>query len=384
MYIKDYASFRKSLAFFMLSPCRALYLFLLCLIATFAIFVLISFFAPIDEVVSAKALLRPYGVVSSVKVASSGEVESVNFFDGMSVEKGDKLFSLNVNSYKKELSSALAEKEQLEQSLISYKALYDVITTGEIEKKGKAYLEKNLEKNLAAAYSYYYEKKMKDLETEKAFYELESERRMPESMRVPYRIEQLRLAYETQKVEVMSWKQGEYASCIQNINSVEKSIATTENRIAELEKAIGESSFNAQIAGKVIVIHKLNSGDNVFSGEEILRIVPKGEDKLRAELYVSAADIAKIKNGNAVHISFPSLPPSIYGFLESNIDVIPPDCINTNSADKFFEVQTNSFSSELSERKKAHLISGIEGNAKIVTGHTTALRLFLKKLDFVQ
>ena len=174
---------------------------------------------------------------------------------------------------------------------------------------------------------------------------------MPESMRVPYKIEQLRLLYETQRAETMSWRQAQFVSCLQSIKDVQRSILSAENRIAELEKAIGESVFYAQIDGSVIAVHKLNEGDNVFSGEEIARIVPEGEDKLKAELYVSSDDIAKIQNGNAVYLSFSSLPPEIYGFLKTDIAFIPSDCTASKGNEAVFSVLTDDFSATLSEKR---------------------------------
>ncbi len=379
MYVKEYDSFRKTLAFFMLSPCRALYFFLTAVLLSISAALLLAFFAPIDEVVRAKALLRPCGVVSSVKALSSGEVKCVLFTDGMAVKKGDMLFSLNTDSYKKELSSLKSEKEQLEQTLRSYQALSDTITTGNIDKVGYD------KETLAASYSYLYENQKNMLDLEKKKFEFESEQRMPESMRVPYKIEQLRLLYETQRAETMSWRQAQFVSCLQSIKDVQRSILSAENRIAELEKAIGESVFYAQIDGSVIAVHKLNEGDNVFSGEEIARIVPEGEDKLKAELYVSSDDIAKIQNGNAVYLSFSSLPPEIYGFLKTDIAFIPSDCTASKGNEAVFSVLTDDFSATLSEKrgKRAHLLSGMDTNCRIITGRTTALHLFLKKLDFM-
>lgn len=380
MYVKEYSSFRNTLAFFMLSPCRALYAFLISLVVFIVLFVLLASFLPIDEVVCAKALLRPCGVVSSVKIFTSGKVESVNFIDGMTVEKGDTLFSLNVDSYKKELFSQKKEEEKLEKNLLSYEALYNTIITDKID------TENYSAEDLALSYSYFYEKKMKELQTQKAYFEYQSEQAMPEGVRVPYKIEQLRLIFESEKVEAMSWKNAQYASCAQNIKTVQSNITSSENRITELEKAINESCFTSPISGRVIALHKLNNGDNVFSGEEILRIVPVEAEKLSAELYVSASDIAKIQQGNTVHLSFSSLPPSIYGFLQSNISVIPPDCTSSNNSEAFFKVLTSEFPSVLHEKKDktAFLQSGMEATSRIITGRTTALRLFIKKLDFIQ
>lgn len=380
MYVKDYHSFRKSLAFFMLSPCKAMYLFLFTMIMILFFGIIFSVFAPIDEVVNAKALLRPCGTISSVKVVSSGDIKSVNFFDGMEVQKGELLFELSTEVYEKERFSQIEEKQKQEKNLLAQNALYDVIATGKIDKN---FYETD---DLAAAYSYFYEKKMKDLQLEKALFEYKSEKAMPESFRVPYKIEQLRLSYETQKVENESWKQSQYAACIQNIKNAQTSIVTTENRIIELEKAIKESRFFAQIAGKVVIVHKLNEGDNVFSGEEILKIVPDGNEQLRAELYVSASDIAKIQEGNAVHINFPALPPSIYGFLETNIMLIPSDCTQNIETESIFTVITGDFTAILNKKrgKIAHLQSGMEATSRIITGKTTLFCLFLKKLDFIQ
>lgn len=59
-----------------------------------------------------------------------------------------------------------------------------------------------------------------------------------------------------------------------------------------------------------VAVTKLNTGDYIFAGEEILRIIPQNEEKLKAKIYIDPSYIARVKVGNPVKIKFQGLPPS--------------------------------------------------------------------------
>ena len=77
---------------------------------------------------------------------------------------------------------------------------------------------------------------------------------------------------------------------------------------------------------RITEVKKMNCGDYIMAGEEVLRIVPEGSSTLKAELYVDPAYVARVSVGNPVKIRFPGLPPSRYGQIETSVSIIPPDC----------------------------------------------------------
>lgn len=157
-----------------------------------------------------------------------------------------------------------------------------------------------------------------------------------------------------------------------------------ENHITELERTIKNSTIYAPISGKVFEITKLNIGDYLFSGEEVLRIIPQNDEKLRAEIYVEPDSIAKVKIDDSVKIKFLGLPPSRYGMIETKVAIVPPDVTYLNGNAVFVvEAQISSPYLTTKNGQKIKLTPGFPANAKIITDKTTVFQMVMKKLEFI-
>ena len=82
-----------------------------------------------------------------------------------------------------------------------------------------------------------------------------------------------------------------------------------------------------------------------------------------------------------MRLFFSSLPPSLYGILETSVSVIPPDSVQTASGQSVFVVKSPISETQLGagKKRKVTLQSGMGATARIVTGRTTAMCLFFKK-----
>ena len=105
---------------------------------------------------------------------------------------------------------------------------------------------------------------------------------------------------------------------------------------------------------------------------------------LIAELYIESSLTAKVKEGNAVRIKFPSLPPSLYGQKETYVEKLAADSVFING-NSFYIAECPIPEPVLISKKgkSAVLMPGLSAQARIITDKTTVLKMVLKKLDFI-
>ena len=144
------------------------------------------------------------------------------------------------------------------------------------------------------------------------------------------------------------------------------------------------SMIYAPISGRITESLKLNIGDYILAGEEILKIVPESSSTLKAYLYIDPAYIARVKVGNPVKIKFPGLPPSRYGQLETQVSLVPPD-VDISMGSPIFIAEAPILKDCLisTDGQVAKLIPGITAEARIITEKSTMIKMILRKLDFI-
>ena len=379
MYLKTFDDMRKTSAFFMLKPVNAIYGFIITV--CFAIFVVIiwALIAPMDDIVKASVLLRPCQAVSSVRCVTSGELETKNYDNDFIVNEGDLLFSLDTSALKTELDSyRLAQKKNLE-NLHVYKTLAMTISSGIIdvpEDDTDAFLKSN---------SYLLEKSRYETVLEDARVKYEREKEAPSSLRILQNITDLENQYIQTKLSYETWLSNQNIQTNEKLSSLETERKSLESRISELERAIKNSTIYAPISGRITEIKKMNSGDYIIAGDEVLRIVPQDNESLKADIYVDPSYVARVKVGNPIKIKFPGLAPSRYGMVETEVSIVPPDVTVMTSGQAAFVVEAVIDNPYLSTKhgQTARLLPGISAEARIVTDRCTAMQMVLRKLDFI-
>ena len=380
MYLKTFDDMKKTSAFFMLKPVNAIYGFIITV--CFSIFAVIvwALIAPMDYVVKASVLLRPSQAVSSVRCVTSGELSSKNFENDDLVNEGDLLFSLDTSALKTELESySLSQKKNLE-NLHVYKTLAMTISTGKVgvpENDTDAFLKSN---------SYLLEKSRYETVLEDAKVKYEREKDAPSALRIPQNIVDLENQYTQTKLTYETWLSNQNIQTNDKLSSLETERKSIESRISELERAIKNSTIYAPISGRITEIQKMNSGDYILAGEEVLRIVPQDNESLKADIYVDPSYVARVKVGNPVRIKFPGLAPSRYGMVETEVSIVPPDVTLAPAGQAAFLVEAVIENPYLHTKhgQTAKLLPGISAEARIVTDRSTVMQMVLRKLDFIE
>ncbi|MCR5437319.1 MAG: HlyD family efflux transporter periplasmic adaptor subunit [Treponema sp.] len=361
------------------SPSYFIYIFLI-LVALFSVIILIwSNVAIMDDVIKASVMLRPSSTVSSVRCVTSGELYIKNYSNGDKVNQGDFLFSLDTTTFETELESYKLKQNKNDEDIFVYQILLSTIEKGKIdniEKKSEAYLKSN---------SYLLEKSRQEKIVEDARIKYTREKNAPEGLRVQQNINDLENYYMQTKYSYETWINNQIIETKEKLSSFESEKKNIKTRITELERTIKNSKMYAPVSGCISESNKLNLGDYVLAGEEILRIVPENDKSLKADIYVDPLYVARVKIGDDVKIKFPGLAPSRYGMIETKVSLVPPDVTLTKNGDTVFIVEAVIESPFLytKQGQYARLLPGINAEARIITDKSTVLQMILKKLDFL-
>ncbi len=378
MYIKSLDEINNMPFIFMLRPTNTIYH---CIITIFTIimsFVFWACFCPIDEIVRAPVVLRPVQPVSSIKCITSGEMLQKNFDNDDFVSYGDLLFSLDTTTYMAELEACINEEYKNNEELLENKTLITTMETlmlPESSNSQKIYMKSSLYLTDKKKY----ETNIKDINTK-----LEREKNKPSSLIIPQNIKNLENQLIQAELDYKSWKNKQQLEVYEQQKQLLLKKDMLESKKADLERKIKNSTIYAPITGRITEVRKLNIGDYILSGEEIVRIVPQNDNCLKAEIFIEPCSIVNLKLGDTVKIKCQGLPPSNFGLLKTKINVIPPD-VSTINGQNIYIVEAIVEPAFLQNRsgKTIKLFPGITGEARIVTTQTTFFKMMLKKFDFI-
>ena len=379
MYLKTFDEMKRTSAFFMLKPVNAIFGFIVVVCFAIIITIVWAAVAPMDDVVKAEVILRPTQTVSSVRCVTSGELAIKKFNNDDFVEKDELLFMLDTTALRTEFELYKNLQEKNLTDLFTYQILDKTIKTGqipEVEKNSDAYFKSN---------AYLLEKSRYEKIVEDAKFKYLREKDAPEALKVPQTITDLENQYIQTKLSYETWMNSQNLQTGEKITSLESEKKNIESRISELERSIKNSTIYAPISGRISESTKYNIGDYVLSGEEVLKIVPQGDDSLKADIYVDPSYVARVKVGNPVRIRFPGLAPSRYGMVETKVSLVPPDVTFIQNGKAVFVVEAiiNSPMLYTKHGQSARLLPGITAEGRIVTERSTAMQMILRKLDFI-
>lgn len=378
MHLKSFSEMKYTSAFFMLKPVNAIYWFIITLCISLACFFLWASIAPMDDVIKANIILRPTQTVSSVKCVSSGQLLYKYYENDQLVERGSLLFSLDTTVYETELDAYKKEKEKNINDILTNDIFIETLNSEnlpDVNQNTDSYIK-------ASAYITElkrYESLITDIKNK-----LEREQNKPEGLLIPQNIQDLNSQLSQNLLAFDGWKTSQRIQAFELSKQLITNKNTIESRITELERIMKNSTIYAPIDGRISETTKLNIGDYVLAGEEILKIVPQNENKLKVDVYIDPNYIARVTVGNPLKIKFPGLPPSRYGLVETEITVIPPDVSYINGSPMFIagaEIQNAILTAK--NGQVAKLIPGITAEGRIVTDRCTVIEMILRKLDFV-
>ncbi|MFG1392371.1 HlyD family type I secretion periplasmic adaptor subunit [Xanthobacter agilis] len=114
----------------------------------------------------------------------------------------------------------------------------------------------------------------------------------------------------------------------QRLADVERQIEETHQRLAKARARLEQMTITAPIAGTVTALAVIGAGQVVTSGEEVLRIVPKGS-RLELEVYMPNRDIGFVHEGAPAVVKIDSFPFTRFGTLSGTVVRVAHDAVSS-------------------------------------------------------
>ena len=329
-----------------------------------------------EEVVRASGMVRPIENVSFVKSFTAGKIQNIHFTSGQYVEKGAILLSIDDTVAQKERQNLedlmLKIEEKIKDTEACIKSAEKDLMLVPFERKiaykrmenyfsVKTNLEKALELNSRI---------------------FEEEKALPDFSLANQKIELLNLNVEKSKRDLEQYKNSFFHSLLSEKETLEFQKENLSNSIFKMEESLKLFTVYAPISGEVQEISSLNCGDNVFSGQEILKIVPSSSENIRVVLRLPSSKAGLVKEDMKVRLKFPAFPHHEFGSLDGQVETILPD-VFLGAKSSEYAVFVKLDGNTLPDKKgMAHFLKvGLDAEASIITETGSILSFILKRLE---
>ncbi|KIC21286.1 HlyD family type I secretion periplasmic adaptor subunit [Leisingera sp. ANG-Vp] len=146
---------------------------------------------------------------------------------------------------------------------------------------------------------------------------------------------------------------------------------------------LNRTIITSPMAGIVNSLAVTTIGGVIRPGEEILEIIPLGEE-LFVEAQVKPEDIASVQPGQDATIKLSAYDYTVYGSLRGKVDFVSADTFEDERnprAEPFYRVTVRVDKSGFTERQQAiEIRPGMRATAELQTGAKTVLQYLLKPL----
>lgn len=162
-----------------------------------------------------------------------------------------------------------------------------------------------------------------------------------------------------------------------------KELATLRQNLRASQDQLNRTVLVSPMHGVVNKLGVTTIGGVVRPGEEILQIIPLGEE-LHVEARVAPENIANIRPGQAATIKLSAYDFTIYGSLKGRVDVISADTFKDPRRPEqpgHYKVTVRVEKSSLTDRQRhLEIRPGMQATVELHTGEKTVLQYLLKPL----
>ncbi|WP_444818746.1 HlyD family secretion protein [Treponema denticola] len=329
-----------------------------------------------EEVVRASGMVRPIENVSFVKSFTAGKIQNIHFTSGQYVEKGAILLNIDDTVAQKERQNLEDLMIKIEQKIKDTEAC--------IKSAEKDLMLVPFERKIAyKRMENYFSVKTnleKALELNSRIFE--EEKALPDFSLANQKIELLNLNVEKSKRDLEQYKNSFFHSLLSEKETLEFQKENLSNSIFKMEESLKLFTVYAPISGEVQEISSLNCGDNVFSGQEILKIVPSSSENIRVVLRLPSSKAGLVREDMKVRLKFPAFPHHEFGSLDGQVETILPD-VFLGAKSSEYAVFVKLDGNTLPDKKgMSHFLKvGLDAEASIITETGSILSFILKRLE---
>lgn len=160
------------------------------------------------------------------------------------------------------------------------------------------------------------------------------------------------------------------------LNKRQEELTTVEGQLQEARKQRERETIKAPVAGKIYSI-KATRGP-VQSGEELLSILPEGEDLL-LEVKVLNRDIGFIRQGMKAKVKMATFPFQEFGTIDGEVVQVSPNAIVDKDMGLVFPTRIKLSKHEIQVRgKDVELTPGMSATGEIVTRKKSILTFLIE------
>lgn len=329
-----------------------------------------------EEVVRASGMVRPIENVSFVKSFTAGKIQNIHFTSGQYVEKGAILLNIDDTVAQKERQNLEDLMIKIEQKIKDTEAC---IVSAEKDLMLVPFERKIAYKRMENYFSVKTNLE-KALELNSRIFE--EEKALPDFSLANQKIELLNLNVEKSKRDLEQYKNSFFHSLLSEKETLEFQKENLSNSIFKMEESLKLFTVYAPISGEVQEISSLNCGDNVFSGQEILKIVPASSENIRVVLRLPSSKAGLVREDMKVRLKFPAFPHHEFGSLDGQVETILPD-VFLGAKSSEYAVFVKLDGNTLPDKKgMAHFLKvGLDAEASIITETGSILSFILKRLE---
>ena len=329
-----------------------------------------------EEVVRASGMVRPIENVSFVKSFTAGKIQNIHFTSGQYVEKGAVLLNIDDTVAQKERQNLEDLMIKIEQKIKDTEAC--------IKSAEKDLMLVPFERKIAyKRMENYFSVKInleKALELNSRIFE--EEKALPDFSLANQKLELLNLNVEKSKRDLDQYKNSFFHSLLSEKETLEFQKENLSNSLFKIEESLKLFTVYAPISGEVQEISSLNCGDNVFSGQEILKIVPSSSENIRVVLRLPSSKAGLVREDMKVRLKFPAFPHHEFGSLDGQVETILPD-VFLGAKSSEYAVFVKLDGNTLPDKKGIdHFLKvGLDAEASIITETGSILSFILKRLE---
>lgn len=352
------------------------------------LFLLWSAFAWIDEIVRSDGQVVSSSRSQSVQNLEGGILAELSVQQGDVVEAGQVLATLQDTRFRTTFDDLQDQLDGLEIRRLRLEAeragrfTFDV--PDDLAKRSP---------NILSSERALLEARQTDLDSrrEGAFVQLEQAKEELSNMERLYRKEFVALLEVNKARDKMSETEVRYMDILtqaelklaEEYSETTKEITSLRQEMRIAQDQLDRTVITAPMRGIVNSLAVTTIGGVIRPGEEIVEIIPMGED-LFIEARVRPENIASVQPGQDATIKLTAYDYTIYGTLKGKVDFISADTFEDERdprAPPFYRVSVTIDTKDMTERQKAiEIRPGMRAQVELHTGSKTVLQYLLKPL----
>lgn len=335
----------------------------------------------INDVKRVSGIVKTLENNSTVKNVLPGKIEAIYYKPDQFVQKGEVLYSLNMESYMAIKANLENEICNLEEQILCMNMLLDGFNSGvnRVSEKEHLMIYSQMEEYFSTVA--YFENQIEILE-----YRVLREKNRPKPLFEQQDYDEACLSVNLSRKELEKYKASFLADVSKRKNDYEVQLGKLLQEKIRNENEYSFLEVKAPISGYVQECSSLNVGDFVFADQKVVNIIPSKSDLFRVELAVGSKDIGEIRPGMLVKYRLSAFPFYEYKGAQGNISSIDSDIRSNSDGRLFYQIYADIDKVSFTNRKNEEfpLRAGIEVNAVIVMEKVRLFQFILRKLDFMQ